>query len=79
MASCAASDLLGAMTSVGFCTCSIVHAIVALLPDPVMPSRVWYRSPLAMPALSAAMAAGWSPAGSNSETIRNGFCFRGIA
>ena len=32
-----------------------------------------------MPALSAATAPGWSPAGSNSETIRNGFCFGGIA
>ena len=79
MASWAASDLLGAMTSVGLCTCSMVQAIVALLPEPVMPSRVWYRSPLAMPSLSAAMAAGWSPAGSNSETIRNGTFFRAIA
>jgi hypothetical protein len=41
LASWAASDLLGAITSVGFCTCSIVHAMVALLPEPVMPRSVW--------------------------------------
>jgi hypothetical protein len=40
LASWAASDLLGAMTRVGFWTCSMVHAMVALLPDPVMPSSV---------------------------------------
>jgi hypothetical protein len=45
LASWAASDLLGAMTSVGRCTCSMVQAMVALLPEPVMPSSVWNRSP----------------------------------
>ena len=33
LASCAASDLLGARTNVGFCTFSIVQAIVAANPD----------------------------------------------
>src|SRR4030095_4055558 len=60
------------MTRVGFCTCSIVQAMVALLPEPVMPSRVCHRSPLAMPWLSAATAPAWSPAGANSDTILNG-------
>ena len=63
LASWAASDLLGASTSVGRCTCSIVQAMVALLPEPVMPSSVWNRSPRSMPSASAAMAFGWSPAG----------------
>ena len=34
---------------VGRCTRSIVHAIVADLPEPVMPSRVWNRSPRTRP------------------------------
>src|SRR5690242_7692351 len=33
-----------------------------------MPSRVWNLSPRSTPAASASMAAGWSPAGANSET-----------
>ena len=72
MASWAASDLLGAITSVGRCTCSMVQAMVALLPEPVMPSSVWNRSPRSMPSASVAMAFGWSPAGAKSETILNG-------
>ena len=69
MASWAASDLLGASTSVGRCTCSIVQPMVALLPEPVMPSSVWKRSPRWMLSVSVAMAVGWSPAGSKSDTI----------
>src|SRR5690348_9184844 len=60
------------MTSVGRCTCSIVQAIVADLPEPVMPRRVWNRSPRSMPADRASMARGWSPSGLNSETTWNG-------
>src|SRR5262245_5234147 len=67
------------MTRVGFWTCSMVQATVALLPDPVMPSSVWYRSPLTMPSLSAATAPGWSPAGANSDTILKGTFFKVIA
>src|SRR5262245_51662327 len=47
----------------------MVQATVALLPLPVMPSRVWKRSPASIPALRASMAAGWSPAGAKSDTI----------
>jgi hypothetical protein len=49
---------LGARISVGRCVCSIVQAIVADLPDPVMPSSVWKRWPSSMPLVSAAIAAG---------------------
>ena len=40
LASCAPSALLGARTRVGRCTCSISQAIVADLPEPVMPRSV---------------------------------------
>ncbi len=33
------------MISAGLPTCSIVHAIVAVLPVPVAPSSVWKRFP----------------------------------
>ena len=45
LASWAASDLFGSMTRVGRWTCSIIQAIVAVLPVPVIPSSVWKRSP----------------------------------
>ena len=48
--------------------------------EPVMPSRVWNRSPRSMPSASCSMACGWSPAGSKSETTVNGGtdrCYRG--
>ena len=48
----------------------MVQATVALLPDPVMPRRVWNRSPRSNPSESWPMALGWSPAGSNDDTIR---------
>ena len=63
--------MLGAMISVGRWTASIVQAMVALLPLPVMPSRVWKRSPRTTPSDSWAMAVGWSPAGAKSETTLN--------
>ena len=40
-ASWAASVLFGAMTSVGFCTASMVLAMVNVLPEPVTPKSVW--------------------------------------
>ncbi len=61
------------MTNVGRWTCSIVQAMVALLPLPVMPSSVWNRSPRSRPLVNSAMAVGWSPEGSKSDTMRNGF------
>src|SRR5438128_7460435 len=60
------------MTRVGRCTCSMVQAMVALLPLPVMPRRVWKRSPRWIPSARAATARGWSPAGAKSETTLNG-------
>jgi hypothetical protein len=43
---------------VGRWTCWMVQAIVADLPEPVMPRRVWKRSPRSMPAASFSIAAG---------------------
>ena len=34
-----------------------------VLPEPVTPSSVWCARPDWMPSMSAAIAAGWSPAG----------------
>ena len=59
---------MGASTSVGRCTFSMTAAVVKLLPEPVMPSSVWNRSPRSMPSASAAIASGWSPAGDRSVT-----------
>ena len=39
--SCAASVLLWAITSAGLWICSMIQAIVAVLPVPVAPSSVW--------------------------------------
>ncbi len=52
----------------GRCTFSITAAVVKLLPDPVIPRRVWKRSPRSIPSASAAIASGWSPAGVRSVT-----------
>src|SRR5688572_23129010 len=46
-------------------------ARVIVLPEPVTPSRVWYRVPASSPRVSAAIASGWSPAGSNGATTWN--------
>ncbi len=56
----------------GRCTRAITPAIVNDLPDPVMPSRVWNRSPASTPSTSASIAAGWSPDALNSETSSMG-------
>jgi hypothetical protein len=50
--------LLWAITSVGFCSRSIVPAIVIVLPVPVAPSSVEKRSPLDTLCAMASMAAG---------------------
>src|SRR5688500_695532 len=60
------------MTSVGRWTCSMVQAMVADFPEPVMPSSVWNRSPRSTPSAKAAIADGWSPAGWKSDTTLNG-------
>ena len=45
--------------------------MVKVLPDPVTPSRTWWRSPRRRPSLSWAMARGWSPRGWYSQTSLN--------
>src|SRR6188768_1175299 len=60
------------MSSVGLPICAMTLATVKVLPDPVMPSRVWKRSPRRNPSTSWRIASGWSPVGENSETRRNG-------
>src|SRR4051794_5951664 len=51
------------ITSAGRCTCSIVNAIVAVLPLPVTPRSVWKRSPSLSPSDSSLRAFGWSATG----------------
>jgi hypothetical protein len=60
---------LGGKTRVGRLISWITLAMVKVLPEPVTPRRVWKRSPAWMPALSSAMAVGWSPVGRRSEMI----------
>ena len=52
---------------------------MALLPEPVMPSRVWYRSPPLTPSASDSIALGWSPAGPKGETTSNRCASEGLA
>src|SRR4051794_3000544 len=59
------------MTSAGRCTCSIVNAIVAVLPLPVTPRRVWKRSPSFSPSDSSLSALGWSATGRYAGLISN--------
>jgi hypothetical protein len=58
LASWAASDLLGAITSVGFWTFSMTLAMVKVFPVPVTPRRVWYGSPRTTPSARPSMAVG---------------------
>ncbi len=60
---------MGASTSAGRFVRAITCAIVNVFPEPVTPSRTWSRSCWFTPSTSAAMASGWSPLGSNSETM----------
>src|SRR5205823_1541973 len=69
--SCAASVLLWAITSAGLPTCSIVHAIVAVLPVPVAPTSVVYLSTSRSASLSVAIALGWSPVGRYAPDVLN--------
>ncbi|RMG99822.1 MAG: hypothetical protein D6705_02075 [Deltaproteobacteria bacterium] len=61
-----------AITSVGRCTRAMTLARVNVLPLPVIPSRVWYRSPRVRPSTRASMAAGCPPRGTMSVTSSNG-------
>ena len=76
MASCAASVLLGAMTRVGRCTCSMSQAVVADLPVPVAPSSTVSCSPALTRRASSAIAVGWSPLGVYSEITSKGATVR---
>ena len=49
---------------------SISHAIVAVLPVPVAPSRVWKRFPASSEAAISAIAFGWSPVGVYAAVTR---------
>src|SRR5665647_481881 len=51
-------------------TWTIALAIVQVLPEPVTPSRVWWRRPPSRPSTRRSIAAGWSPVGSKSATRR---------
>lgn len=53
----------------------MTFAIVKVLPEPVTPSSVWYFIPASKPAVSFAIASGWSPVGANGECKRNGCVF----
>src|SRR3954469_8157458 len=76
LASWAASVLLGAMTRVGRCTCSMSQAVVADLPVPVAPSRTVSVSPALTRRASSAIAVGWSPLGVYSEITSKGATVR---
>jgi hypothetical protein len=52
-------------------TCSMIQAIVAVLPVPVAPSRVWNRSPAEIPLESSAIASGWSASGEYASDVLN--------
>ncbi len=71
-ANCAVRILLGASTSAGRCTRSMIFAIVNVLPVPVAPSRVWNRRPSDSPSTAPSMACGWSPLGVNGESTLSG-------
>src|SRR5690606_13243126 len=45
----------------------MTDAIVTVLPEPVTPSSVWYRSPRFSPADSSRIACGWSPRSGNGS------------
>lgn len=45
--------------------------MVALFPEPVIPSSVWCLSPRFMPLTRLSMAFGWSPLGSNGASTIN--------
>ncbi len=72
LANWAASVLFGSMTRVGRCSRSASQATVAVLPVPVAPSSTVSLAPALIRFSIAAIAAGWSPAGTMSVTTSNG-------
>src|SRR6185437_7528721 len=67
------------MIRAGRWTCSMIQAIVAVLPVPVAPSMVWKRSPATMPSESSAIAVGWSPVGWYASDVLRAVAIRGQA
>jgi hypothetical protein len=63
---------LGSITSVGRCSRSASQATVAVLPVPVAPSSTVSLAPSLIRFSIAAMACGWSPAGTMSVMTSNG-------
>src|ERR1051325_7123986 len=59
------------MTSAGLFTRSMTFAIVKVFPEPVTPSRVWWRFPSLTPRARFSIAPGWPPCGVKPETISN--------
>ncbi len=59
--------------SVGRPAAAMTLAIVIVLPLPVTPTSVWYGSPRTSPAVSSAIACGWSPRGVKGVTRWNGW------
>ena len=68
-----------ASTSVGRCSRSTSHAVVALLPVPVAPSSTVCRFPARTRRASSLMAAGWSPDGTYSLTTSKRLSKRGMS
>src|SRR6188472_758253 len=56
------------MTSAGGFTSANTCAMVNVLPEPVTPSRTWLLSPRRRASVSCAMARGWSPRNSKSDS-----------
>jgi hypothetical protein len=63
LANWAASVLLGCITRIGRWSRSATHAIVAVLPVPVAPSRTTSLTPPLIRRAISSIAAGWSPDG----------------
>ena len=76
MASCAASVLFGAITSVGRWSRSTSQAVVADFPVPVAPSSTTSFSPAWIRRARSSIAVGWSPLGRYSLTTSNGATVR---
>ncbi|MEI8253599.1 MAG: hypothetical protein WCG25_07850 [bacterium] len=71
VASWAARVLLCDITSVGFCMCCIIFAIVKVLPVQVAHSKVIFDFPDSKISLISLIAFGWSPAGEYDDLSSN--------
>jgi hypothetical protein len=71
VASCAARVLLCDITSVGFCICCIIFAIVKVLPVQVAHSKVIFDFQDSKISFISLIAFGWSPAGEYDDFSSN--------